>query len=107
MHLDVKDLIRKILNHNIKKRLDTIDMLGHPWNAYYPTSVPAPIYAEAKHTIERCFNPSLATHIRSMINGPPFLMQPPKIGLRRPAPGMPDVKGTKFADAIQHPHRQL
>ena len=104
-HLAVKDLVRKILTHNVKLRLDTIDMLTHKWNSQYASSTPAPIYAEAKHTIERCFNPPLAAHIRSMMEAPISSVQPVKTGLWRPAPGMIGLIGTKCGDAIHHSYR--
>ena len=108
-YLVVKDLIRRILNPNIQRRLDTLDMLSHTWNSHYPASIPAPIYAEAKHTIERCFNPPLAAHIYSMLGSPlaQMQMQPPRLPPLQTPAVMTGLATKRFADVIHYPYRHF
>lgn len=75
----MKDLIKRILTNDISKRLDTLDMLSHEWNSRYTSITPAPIFAEAKHTIERCFNPPMAAHIWTAMDAAPASKKPARM----------------------------
>jgi serine kinase len=59
---DAKELLRSILNSNVKERFDTYDMILHDWTASLPVRVPPPLASKPKYTLEGCV-PSIQTSL--------------------------------------------